>query len=220
MLKQFWLRLQGKRRKRQAFTCARRLCLEALEDRQMLATYVVNNILDTSTLSGTLRNAIQLSNQTQTEHDIIVFDLNASQMAAGISLINGPLVITNSVRIIGPSSGNRVKINGGPTASIAFDLQMTSGGATDTLLRYLDISDFDKAINVGKIQLNAGGTGWRPSHTSVALATRGASRAQSLVPLAPPRSPACWQSRPTPASVSWAACTTPNTMPSDAKGRQ
>ncbi|RIK78377.1 MAG: hypothetical protein DCC67_11620 [Planctomycetota bacterium] len=88
----------------------RRLTLEPLEDRRLLATFIVTNDLDTRleggvrvTIAGTLRKAIESANATD-EPDTIYFSDNAFRDSAAITigLNGGPLVIRDSMDILGP----------------------------------------------------------------------------------------------------------------------
>jgi predicted outer membrane repeat protein len=78
-----------------------RLSFEALEDRRMLATYLVNvgtDIVDGAVSFGSLRWAVNASNATPDDNDYIVFADNVSSVA----LNGGQLTLTDEVRILGP----------------------------------------------------------------------------------------------------------------------
>src|SRR5262245_23188224 len=83
----------------------RRLRLEPLEDRRMLATFTVSNMLDgpvtaSGQLPGSLRQAIFDANAT-TAADEIVF----SQVSGTLKLTSGELKISNALTINGPGAG-------------------------------------------------------------------------------------------------------------------
>ncbi len=129
---------------------SRLLRLEALEDRRMLAPFSVDNILDSST--GSLRWAIDEANISP-GLDTITFNLNASDMAQGIEIINGPLLITDDVQIAGPSPTNQVKVFGGVGATRGFDFKIQVGTANPSQISNLKISGFaQEAIHVERLQ--------------------------------------------------------------------
>lgn len=91
----------------------RALGVEALEDRRMLAVFLVNNTFDLDPddvpIVGSLRQAVELANATE-ELDTIVFDdvVFTSQFGNGgvINLNGGQIDITQPLRILGPGPGN------------------------------------------------------------------------------------------------------------------
>ncbi len=102
------------------------LRMEPLEDRRMLATYVVNNLGDLdndgNVVVGSLRQAVQLSNSTPNVNDTIVFaDFLFTNQSTGSSspgaifldgrANGGVLNITDQVAILGPGAGV-LSING------------------------------------------------------------------------------------------------------------
>jgi predicted outer membrane repeat protein len=82
-----------------------KLSFESLEDRRMLATWIVTNQgdldQDGNTISGTLRWAIEHSNAMD-DRDTIVFADTLSTQGATIRLNGGTLTITQPVDILGP----------------------------------------------------------------------------------------------------------------------
>ncbi len=144
---------QGKRAGRDAG--AARLSFEALEDRQMLTTFVVNNLGDInasngSVITGTLRWAINQANATDAG-DTIVFDESLFQSGAGssrfdgsnssysaattINLSNhangGELAITRPLTILGPGAAQLAIVQGKPNNRI-FDI---NNGDDDVAMR-------------------------------------------------------------------------------------
>jgi predicted outer membrane repeat protein len=101
----------GKAKRRDAMRSrrGRGLYVESLEDRRMLAVYTVVNLDDTfinddgdvETTEGSLRDAIEQSNDSEDENDFIVF---APGLSGTIFLNNDQIEITDDVQIIGPSN--------------------------------------------------------------------------------------------------------------------
>ncbi len=86
----------------------RKLKLEPLEDRRMLATFTVANLLDgpvtaAGQLPGSLRQAIFDANATAAADEIVF-----SVLAGTISLTHGELRITNNLTIQGPAAGGMI----------------------------------------------------------------------------------------------------------------
>ena len=109
----------------------RRLFLEALEDRRLLATYVVDSLFDSDAdTSTTLREAVQLANQNP-DSDVIRFAkdlLTTSGQRATIELDDGPIVVSNSVVIYGPGS-ELLAVDGNDNGAVFF---VQSGNVTIT----------------------------------------------------------------------------------------
>ena len=99
--------LQSKRRRR-------RLFVEQLEDRRLLATFTVINLADSGT--GSLRQAIVDAN-VNLGNDIIQF---ASGVNGTITLTSGELAITSAVDLQGP--GSSIVAVSGNNASRVFNL--------------------------------------------------------------------------------------------------
>ena len=144
----------SKRRTSSANVPQRTLRMELLEDRRMLAVIPVTNIFDTSNLTGTLRNAILQANSPLFPGlDRITFDLDAAELAQGITSINGSYVITDALEIVGPSANNKIMIKAGLGATVGFDYSLTTGGSSTSILQNLDISGFDEdAVKISRVQ--------------------------------------------------------------------
>lgn len=125
-------RLLKKAPRRKDATFGRNLRVEELEDRRLLAVYVVNNLGDldgdANVITGTLRQAINLSNASQDETDTIVFadflftNPNTRQTMPGTITLDGrpegqQLTITDEVRILGPGAA-KLTIQAGGTHRI------------------------------------------------------------------------------------------------------
>jgi predicted outer membrane repeat protein len=122
--------------------------VESLEDRRLLATFVVTNLgdldPDENVIPGTLRNAIELSNANDTPNiqaDTIVFsDVVLAQGASNtINLNGGVLEITGPLTILGPSAKKLTVV--GPATDRVFTIDdgddnrtagVTIGGLTIT----------------------------------------------------------------------------------------
>jgi len=106
-----------KGRRRREAAGGRALRVEELEERRLLATYIVNNFgdldEDEEVVVGSLRQAIDLSNASEDEDDTIVFadflftDPATRQTNPGSIILDGrengrELSITDNVRILGP----------------------------------------------------------------------------------------------------------------------
>lgn len=91
----------------------RRLRMEELEDRRVLATFVVLNTADTMLVDGnpvavpgSLRQAVQLANGTEGGDTIVFSDVAFPAGPNGsIFLNNGELTLTGPTRILGPGAG-------------------------------------------------------------------------------------------------------------------
>jgi predicted outer membrane repeat protein len=110
-----------------------RLAFESLEDRRVLATYLVNNFgdldADDNVILGTLRWALNAANATE-DYDSIVFSEDALQGGtATIPLNGGPLIITEQVDILGPGA-RRVEVQQTRPNQRVFDLNI---GADDEI---------------------------------------------------------------------------------------
>ncbi len=100
---------KAKRRDSMRSPRGRGLNVESLEDRCMLAVFTVINLGDTfinnggdrEVTAGSLRDAINRSNDSEDENDVIVF---APGLAGTIFLNDGQIDITDDVQIIGPSN--------------------------------------------------------------------------------------------------------------------
>jgi hypothetical protein len=129
-----WLS-RGIRRKQDASArgARERLAFESLEDRRVLATYLVNNFgdldADDNVILGTLRWALNAANATE-DYDSIVFSEDALQGGtATIPLNGGPLIITEQVDILGPGA-RRVEVQQTRPNQRVFDLNI---GADDEI---------------------------------------------------------------------------------------
>jgi len=131
----------------------RKLRFEQVENRCMLATFVVTNDGDapenTPAAVGTLRQAMFDANQAP-DHDIIQFAPSLNGQT--ITITDGNLVATDRVMITGPTgAGNRITIQkGGASTATAgltfsgFNLSPTGGSVTaQTGVRNLAISGFE-----------------------------------------------------------------------------
>ncbi|MBL9163607.1 MAG: hypothetical protein JNL18_12815 [Planctomycetaceae bacterium] len=118
-----------------------RLAFESLEDRRVLATYVVNNFgdldADENVIFGTLRWAVNAAN-AEDDSDTIVFSETALTAQGGAATIaldggqnGGALVITQPLSIYGPGA-RRITVQQGKANSRVFDLNI---GADDEIFR-------------------------------------------------------------------------------------
>ncbi len=82
---------------------------ESLEDRKLLATYTVDTnfggTLQTGQFSGSLRWAIAQTNNLS-DLDQIVFDLDSTEFAEGITLDNAAITTSNPVQILGDNNSS------------------------------------------------------------------------------------------------------------------
>ncbi len=107
---------ESRRKRRKSFSSN---TFQALEDRRMLATFVVNNLLDApvnnpTEVPGSLRQAVFDANETPGA-DTIVFEGFAS---SGLITLNaGELQVTESVDIIGPGA-SELTISGDDSSTI------------------------------------------------------------------------------------------------------
>lgn len=141
---------KGRRRKDLQRSRTRSLHVEELEDRRMLAVYVVNTNLDTnpdgSVVVGSLRQAIGLSNGSNEVDQIVFADYLFKDSVSGlatpqlITLTGGQLTISDDVQILGPGS-SALTISGGPGINRIFNVDdgsddntigVTIGGMTLT----------------------------------------------------------------------------------------
>ena len=122
------------RKRRRQQKLGSKLSFEKLEDRQLLATFVVSNLNDSG--SGSLRDAIDLANNAGGS-DLILFDGNAE--SGVIRLTSGELMITDSLAIFGPgvtidAQQNSRVLNFEPTSNtgdlILRDITVTGGRTT------------------------------------------------------------------------------------------
>ena len=116
----------------------RRIGLEQLEDRRVLATFMVTNTLDAG--AGSLRQAVTDANNAAGLDDI-VFDAAVAGMT--ISLTSGELLITDSVDIVGTGE----TVDGGGLSRV---LNVDAGGAG------INVSASDMTLSNGA---TAGGSG-------------------------------------------------------------
>ena len=101
----------------------RSLRMEELEDRRVLATFVVLNTADTMLVDGnpvavpgSLRQAVELANATE-GGDTILFSDVMFLTGSTISLNNGELPLNGSIRILGPGA-NKLSINAAANSRI------------------------------------------------------------------------------------------------------
>ena len=104
-----------------------RLGIESLEDRRVLATFMVTNLDDAGT--GSLREAIADAN-TQAGADEIVFQAG---LAGAIHLASGELSIGDELSIIGPDDGS-ITVDAGGLSRV-----VNVGGGASTELRNLTV---------------------------------------------------------------------------------
>ncbi|MCG8450964.1 MAG: hypothetical protein MI725_15460, partial [Pirellulales bacterium] len=128
---------KGLRRKDAARRRDRALRMEELEERRLLATFVVNNTGDLDTdgnvITGTLRQAIGLSNASDEDDTIVFADFLFKDAVTGlptpqtISLDGraqgGQLNITDAVEILGPGA-DALRIQGGGSNDRIFDINI------------------------------------------------------------------------------------------------
>jgi hypothetical protein len=113
-------------------------CLEALEDRTVLSTFLVSNLNDSG--DGSLRAAIAAANTTAGADEIDF----AGRLQGAITLTSGELLITDSITINGPGA-NLLSVSGNNSSRV-FD--MTAG---------LDVTINDLTITQGFALDQAGG---------------------------------------------------------------
>ncbi|WP_145383441.1 choice-of-anchor Q domain-containing protein [Botrimarina mediterranea] len=130
-----------------------RLRCEALEDRRVLATYVVSSTADAG--AGSLREAIDLANATATIADEIVFDETVFATPQAILLDSQLPTITDALAIVGPGAellaldgqnGNsRVPFTGDGWQA----LQVTDSSSStriEVAISGLTFTNFDKSV--------------------------------------------------------------------------
>lgn len=142
--------------RRKDATFGRNLRVEELEDRRLLAVYVVNNLGDldgdANVITGTLRQAINLSNASQNETDTIVFadflftNPNTRQTIPGTITLDGrpegqQLTITDEVRILGPGAAK---------------LTIQAGGTHRIFETNIDSDDEVRPVAIGGVTLASG----------------------------------------------------------------
>ena len=128
---------RGKLRQHKFRRQRRRSILEQLEDRRVLATYMVTTLADSG--AGSLRAAVQSANATGAA-DTIVFD-EALAGTINLGVANGAISITAPVSIQGPGS-----------SSMTVDANATSSDK----LRVFEISDAANDVSITGITLRGG----------------------------------------------------------------
>ena len=113
----------------------RRALLENLEDRRVLATYMVTSLADSG--SGSLRAALQSANATG-DTDTIVFD-SALSGTVNLGVANGALTISSPVSIQGPGSSS-VTIDANATVTDKFRVFEISGAANNVTITGLTLT--------------------------------------------------------------------------------
>ena len=113
----------------------RRSILEHLEDRRVLATYMVTSLADSG--AGSLRDALQSANATGAT-DAIVFD-EALAGTINLTVANGALQVTSPVSIQGPGSGI-VTVDAMATSSDKFRVFEISDAANDVSITGLTLT--------------------------------------------------------------------------------
>ena len=113
----------------------RRSILEHLEDRRVLATYMVTSLADSGV--GSLREALQSANATGAT-DAIVFD-EALAGTINLGIANGALQITSPVSIQGPGSGS-MTVDANATSSDKFRVFEISDAANDVSITGLTLT--------------------------------------------------------------------------------
>ena len=113
----------------------RRSILEHLEDRRVLATYMVTSLADSG--AGSLRGALQSANATGAS-DAIVFDEGLTG-TINLGVANGALQITSPVSIQGPGSGI-MTVDANATSSDKFRVFEISDAANDVSITGLTLT--------------------------------------------------------------------------------
>jgi len=113
----------------------RRSILEHLEDRRVLATYMVTSLADSG--AGSLRGALQSANATGAT-DVIVFDETLTG-TINLGVANGSLQITSPVSIQGPGSGS-MTVDANATSSDKFRVFEISDAANDVSITGLTLT--------------------------------------------------------------------------------
>ncbi|HBV61983.1 MAG TPA: hypothetical protein DEF45_03070, partial [Rhodopirellula sp.] len=113
----------------------RRSILEHLEDRRVLATYMVTSLADSG--AGSLRAALQAANATGAA-DSIVFDETLTG-TINLGVANGGLQITSPVSIQGPGSGS-MTVDANATSSDKFRVFEISETANDVSITGLTLT--------------------------------------------------------------------------------
>jgi hypothetical protein len=122
--------------------------LELLEDRNMLTTFTVSNLLDDGV--GSLRRAIFNANQT-TAADKIIFSPNVK---GTIKLTTGHLAVTNDVTIEGPGA-SVVSVSGNGASRVFSNALNTKLTINDLTVRRGSVADNGGGIiNAGELILN------------------------------------------------------------------
>ncbi len=124
----------------------RRASVEWLEERRLLATFMVNSLADTG--SGSLREALLAANAAPGP-DNIVFQAGLS---GNISLSTGELLITDSVAISG--AGAAITVDGSKATRV-FNVDDGLPGLIDVVFNQLTITDGD-ALRGGAIRNREG----------------------------------------------------------------
>ncbi|MGI9466391.1 MAG: beta strand repeat-containing protein, partial [Rubripirellula sp.] len=128
-------RERGKVRQNKLRRQRRRSILEHLEDRRVLATYMVTSLADSG--AGSLRDALQSANATGVA-DAIVFDA-ALAGTINLGVANGALQITSPVSIQGPGSGS-MTVDANATPSDKFRVFEISDAANDVSISGLTLT--------------------------------------------------------------------------------
>ncbi len=128
-----WARMQGqlcmnRTRKRERFS---RLCLEPLEDRQLLSTFLVSNTNDSG--DGSLRQAI-LDANSNPGLDTIAFNINGGGVqtispTSALPVISDPLIIDGTTQ---PQFAGKplIVLNGTQAGAHAYGLTISAGSST------------------------------------------------------------------------------------------